>query len=58
MSTTDAKHALRWGFIGCGKISNDFANALKSVDNAVLHACAARSLSSAEEFATTHGMHF
>ncbi|TYZ57084.1 hypothetical protein PybrP1_010456 [[Pythium] brassicae (nom. inval.)] len=46
---------LRWGFIGCGKISNDFANALKAVPGAHLRACAARSLSSAQEFATIHG---
>ncbi|GLD92260.1 hypothetical protein PINS_up000793 [Pythium insidiosum] len=52
MTTT---RALRWGFIGCGKISSDFANALKSVPHAVLHACAARSTSSAEAFASTHG---
>lgn len=52
---TEQRAALRWGFIGCGKISNDFANALKSVPNAVLHACAARSLPHAQEFATTHG---
>ncbi|KAF1332927.1 Dimeric dihydrodiol dehydrogenase, partial [Globisporangium splendens] len=55
MSTAGPHCALRWGFIGCGNISNDFVNALKSVDNAVLHACAARSLPSAEEFAATHG---
>lgn len=47
--------ALRWGFIGCGKISNDFANALKCVPRAQLVACAARSLASAQEFAATHG---
>ncbi|KAJ0402175.1 hypothetical protein ATCC90586_008774 [Pythium insidiosum] len=58
MTTTAAattQRALRWGFIGCGKISSDFANALKSVPDAVLHACAARSSSSAEAFASTHG---
>ncbi|KAJ0398480.1 hypothetical protein P43SY_006638 [Pythium insidiosum] len=58
MTTTAAattQRALRWGFIGCGKISSDFANALKGVPDAVLHACAARSSSSAEAFASTHG---
>ncbi|DBA05325.1 TPA: hypothetical protein N0F65_007487 [Lagenidium giganteum] len=53
--STNASAALRWGFIGCGKISNDFVNALKCVPNAVLQACAARSLSSAQDFASQHG---
>lgn len=53
LSTTMA--TLRWGFLGCGKISNDFVNALKNVPGAHFRACAARSLSSAQEFATTHG---
>eukprot|EP00644_Phytophthora_capsici_P012009 jgi/Phyca11/526715/estExt2_fgenesh1_pm.C_PHYCAscaffold_120066 len=47
---------LRWGFLGCGRISADFVSATKSVDDVVLQACAARSLSSAQEFAKLHGV--
>jgi predicted dehydrogenase len=47
--------SLRWGFLGCGKISGDYANAMKNVPAAVFEACAARSLPSAEEFAKAHG---
>ncbi|TMW65525.1 hypothetical protein Poli38472_008167 [Pythium oligandrum] len=46
---------LRWGFIGCGKISSDFANAMKNAKNVAFQACAARSLDSAKEFAEAHG---
>ncbi|CAH0480338.1 unnamed protein product [Peronospora belbahrii] len=45
---------LRWGFLGCGRISADFVSAAKSLDNVVFQACAARSLSSAEAFAKEH----
>ncbi|KAL4102491.1 hypothetical protein PRIC1_006236 [Phytophthora ramorum] len=53
----DSQTPLRWGFIGCGNIANDFANALKGVtsEEAKLSACAARSLETAEKFAKTHG---
>ncbi|KAG1700987.1 hypothetical protein DVH05_011232 [Phytophthora capsici] len=47
---------LRWGFLGCGRISADFVSAMKSVDDVFLQACAARSLSSAQEFAKLHGI--
>jgi dihydrodiol dehydrogenase / D-xylose 1-dehydrogenase (NADP) len=42
--------------LGCGRIASDFINALKSADGAELAACAARSTSSAESFASTHGV--
>ncbi|CAI5719442.1 unnamed protein product [Peronospora effusa] len=45
---------LRWGFLGCGRISADFISALKSLDNIKFQACAARSLSSAKNFAKLH----
>ena len=47
---------LRWGFLGCGRIANDFANGVKAVPNAALAACAARSNPSAKKFALTHGI--
>ncbi|KAG7399138.1 hypothetical protein PHYBOEH_009598 [Phytophthora boehmeriae] len=54
----NAQTPLRWGFLGCGKIANDFVNALKGMpnDSINLSACAARSLESAENFANTHGI--
>jgi len=42
---------IRWGIIGCGKISHDFVNAIKHLDDVELVGCAARNLSSAQEFA-------
>ncbi|EEY68089.1 trans-1,2-dihydrobenzene-1,2-diol dehydrogenase, putative [Phytophthora infestans T30-4] len=53
----DSQAPLRWGFIGCGKIANDFVNALKGMagETARLSACAARLLESADRFAKTHG---
>ncbi|CAI5720593.1 unnamed protein product [Hyaloperonospora brassicae] len=48
---------LRWGFLGCGRISSDFINAIKSFDSLVLQACAARSLPSAQAFANEHMVH-
>ncbi|KAG7386813.1 hypothetical protein PHYPSEUDO_015210 [Phytophthora pseudosyringae] len=47
---------LRWGFLGCGRISSDFVSAMTSLDNVVFQACAARSLPSAQQFAKTHGV--
>jgi dihydrodiol dehydrogenase / D-xylose 1-dehydrogenase (NADP) len=53
----DSRTALRWGFIGCGNIANDFVNALKGMatEAVKLSACAARSLEAADKFAKTHG---
>ena len=47
---------MRWGILGCGKISNDFVNGLKSVPDAKVEACAARSESSAKSFGEKHGI--
>ncbi|KAH7460716.1 hypothetical protein PRIC1_006235 [Phytophthora ramorum] len=47
---------LRWGFLGCGRISSDFVSAMKSLDNVTFQACAARSLPSAQAFAKQHGI--
>ena len=45
---------LRWGIIGCGRVSHDFAQALKLLPSASVVACAARNEDSAKEFATKH----
>ncbi|WP_445357426.1 Gfo/Idh/MocA family protein [Microbulbifer sp. ANSA002] len=45
----------RWGFIGCGKIANDFALVLNFLESAQLYAVAARDISRAQAFATSHG---
>jgi dihydrodiol dehydrogenase / D-xylose 1-dehydrogenase (NADP) len=51
---------IRWGFLGCGHITQDFTTAMMPLvadhKTAVLQACAARSLSSAQDFAKAHGM--
>lgn len=48
--------ALRWGLIGCGRISHDFTQALKLLPTAKVVACSARSLDSAKTFAEKHGI--
>ena len=45
----------KWGVLSTGSIANDFSLALKNTPNAVLHAVASRTQSSAEQFATKHG---
>ncbi|KAI2512797.1 oxidoreductase [Fragilaria crotonensis] len=47
---------LRWGLIGCGRVSHDFTQALKHLPNASVVACAARSVDDAKEFAEKHGI--
>ena len=47
---------LRWGLIGCGRVSNDFALALRHVKTAKVVACAARSSESAAKFAEKFGI--
>mmetsp|Transcript_869 Transcript_869/g.1499 ORF Transcript_869/g.1499 Transcript_869/m.1499 type:complete len:403 (+) Transcript_869:181-1389(+) len=47
---------LRWGLIGCGRISHDFTQALKLLPTAQVVACSARSLDSAQAFAEKHGI--
>ncbi|MBF0244359.1 MAG: Gfo/Idh/MocA family oxidoreductase [Planctomycetes bacterium] len=46
---------IRWGILGCGNIANKFAEGLKVLDNARLHAVASRSQAKADEFAAKHG---
>ena len=46
--------ALKWGIIGCGRVSHDFVQALKHLPSASVVACAARSKGSAQEFASKH----
>lgn len=48
---------LRWGILGCGRISTDFVSAIKSLESVELRACAARSMDSAQAFAKEHGIH-
>ncbi|CAL8142790.1 unnamed protein product [Orchesella dallaii] len=50
--------ALRWGILGCGKISNDFVSSLTtySEDQHKVVACAARSFDSAKQFAEKNGI--
>jgi dihydrodiol dehydrogenase / D-xylose 1-dehydrogenase (NADP) len=47
---------LRWGLIGCGRVSHDFTQALKHLPTATVVACAARSEDSATAFAEKHGI--
>lgn len=47
---------LRWGFLGCGRISNDFATAIQSLESVAFQACAARSLDQAQSFAAQFGV--
>ena len=47
---------LRWGLIGCGRVSHDFAQALKHVPTASVVACSARDVARAQEFADKHGI--
>ncbi|KAG6599575.1 Dimeric dihydrodiol dehydrogenase [Phytophthora cinnamomi] len=48
--------SLRWGFLGCGRISHAFAGAIKTLENVTFQACAARSLENAQQFASAHGV--
>jgi len=47
---------LRWGVLACGKVANDFVQALKIVPNASVEAVGARDLGRAQAFAETHGV--
>jgi len=47
---------LRWGILGCGRVSHDFVQALKLVPTASVAACAARDLSRAQAFAMKHAV--
>lgn len=47
---------LRWGILGCGRVSHDFTQALKHLPTQTIVACSARSLESARAFAEKHGI--
>ena len=47
---------LRWGLIGCGRVSHDFTQALKLLPSAKVVACSARSIESAKTFADKHNI--
>mmetsp|Transcript_16582 Transcript_16582/g.48091 ORF Transcript_16582/g.48091 Transcript_16582/m.48091 type:complete len:394 (-) Transcript_16582:42-1223(-) len=47
---------LRWGMLGCGRVSHDFTQALKHLPSQSVVACSARSNDSAEAFAQKHGI--
>ena len=47
---------LRWGILGCGRVSHDFTQALKHLPTQTVVACAARSADSAKTFAKKHGI--
>jgi len=47
---------LKWGILGCGRVSNDFVQALKLVPSAKVVAVSARSPKSAQAFAQRHGV--
>jgi len=51
----DVNHPLRWGLIGTGNISSDWAKTLKNVPGAVLSSVAARDSSKAADFAAKYG---
>jgi len=57
-STTDPLECppLRWGLLGCGRVSHDFCQALKHLPSASVVACAARSIDSSKSFAATHSI--
>ena len=47
---------LRWGILGCGRVSHDFTQALKHLPSQSVAACSARSELSAKAFAEKHGI--
>jgi len=47
---------VNWGILTCGKVSSDFAYALKITKGANIVACAARNLKDAQDFAKLHSI--
>lgn len=45
---------MKWGIIGLGNISNRFADALKVIEDAEIHAVASRNQAKADDFAERH----
>mmetsp|Transcript_11000 Transcript_11000/g.30832 ORF Transcript_11000/g.30832 Transcript_11000/m.30832 type:complete len:354 (-) Transcript_11000:806-1867(-) len=52
----EEEKAIRWGILGCGKISSDFARAMQKVDKSVLVAVASSSKERAVMFAKEFGL--
>ena len=52
----EAASSLRWGVAGCGKISDDFATAMRLAPDAELVACAATDAARAAAFGAKHGI--
>jgi dihydrodiol dehydrogenase / D-xylose 1-dehydrogenase (NADP) len=47
---------LKWGILGCGRVSHDFCQALKHLPTQSVVACSARSADDARAFAAKHGI--
>lgn len=47
---------LKWGILGCGRVSNDFCQALKHLPTQTVVACSARSSDSSKAFAQKHAI--
>jgi dihydrodiol dehydrogenase / D-xylose 1-dehydrogenase (NADP) len=47
---------LRWGIVGCGRVSHDFCQALKHLPTQSVVACSARRLDDAQAFAKKHNI--
>jgi len=47
---------IRWGIMGTGRVCNDFVQALKTVECAIIEAVCSRSLEKAQKFASIHGI--
>jgi dihydrodiol dehydrogenase / D-xylose 1-dehydrogenase (NADP) len=48
--------SMKWGILGCGRVSHDFCQALKHLPTQSVVACSARSADSAQAFATKHNI--
>jgi len=48
--------SVKWGILGCGRIANDFVIALNHTPNALVVACAARDIKTAQVFSHRHGI--
>jgi predicted dehydrogenase len=53
---TKAASSLRWGVVGTGRIANRMAGMIQQASECELVAVSSRRMSSAEEFANTHGL--
>mmetsp|Transcript_36175 Transcript_36175/g.66825 ORF Transcript_36175/g.66825 Transcript_36175/m.66825 type:complete len:494 (-) Transcript_36175:393-1874(-) len=47
---------IRWGIIGCGKVSADFCEAFRAVSHGRIHACASRNLRRSVNFGKRYGV--